>query len=213
MMVFLQKEIANRAQGFTLVETLVSITILLMVIIGPMTIAQKGIQSAYYAGDQTTAIYLAQEAIEHFQRLRDDRALFNYQDYKNNGNNGNGNTADWYESNPVASFANCLTNKGCDVNFSGSNYSYNDCTDTTNCNLNKYNAPIANRLYGYSGGTASKFTRVIKIGAKVDPLGSSIGGIPVTVTVSWDASTLFGASPPKTITLQTYIYDHYTRFE
>ena len=65
----------NTERGFTLVETLVAITILLIVIVGPMTIASRGMQTAFYAGDQTTAIYLAQEGIEHIQRLRDDTAL------------------------------------------------------------------------------------------------------------------------------------------
>ena len=36
-------------KGFTLVESLVAIGILLVVIIGPLTIAQKGIQQAYFA--------------------------------------------------------------------------------------------------------------------------------------------------------------------
>ncbi len=51
---------ATSLTGFTLVETLVAVTILLVAIAGPMTIASRGMQNAYYAGDQTTAIYLAQ---------------------------------------------------------------------------------------------------------------------------------------------------------
>ncbi len=36
----------KNSNGFTLVETLVAIGVLLLAIIGPMTVAQKGIQNA-----------------------------------------------------------------------------------------------------------------------------------------------------------------------
>jgi prepilin-type N-terminal cleavage/methylation domain-containing protein len=65
----------TQIHGFTLVETLVAIAVLLIVIIGPISAAQKGIQQAYYANEQLSAVFLAQEAIEAVRQLRDDRAL------------------------------------------------------------------------------------------------------------------------------------------
>ena len=62
-------------QGFTLIETLVAITILLISIGGPLTIATKGLSSALLARDQITAFYLAQEAIEFARNRRDSYAL------------------------------------------------------------------------------------------------------------------------------------------
>jgi Tfp pilus assembly protein PilV len=204
-----RKEIGARNQhtslmGFTLVETLVAITVLLMVIIGPMSIASRGIQNSFYAGDQTTAIYLAQEAIEHIQRLRDDTALANFQDFKTNGNNGDGDTWLWY----TALDSHCKDADGCDINFANSPIAYRDCTTPSNCQMRKYiGTGAVDRVYGYSVGTdwvPSMYTRRVRVGA------FSNGGVPVTVTVSWN-STLFGST--RSVILQTYLYDKYTRFE
>jgi type II secretory pathway pseudopilin PulG len=61
--------------GFTLVETLVAITVLLVAIVGPMTIAAQGLQASFFAREETTAVYLAQEGIEAVERARDNGAL------------------------------------------------------------------------------------------------------------------------------------------
>ncbi len=61
--------------GFTLVETLVAITILLLAIGGPMFAVSQSLKSSYYARDQITAFYLAQDAIEYIRNLRDENAL------------------------------------------------------------------------------------------------------------------------------------------
>lgn len=61
--------------GFTLVETLVAIAVLLVAIVGPMTIAAQGLQASFFSREQTTAVYLAQEAIEAIEKKRDDQAL------------------------------------------------------------------------------------------------------------------------------------------
>jgi prepilin-type N-terminal cleavage/methylation domain-containing protein len=204
-----QKSCKKITRGFTLVETLVAITVLLVVIIGPMTIAQKGMQNAYYAGDQTTAVYLAQEAIEAVQKLRDDVALQNFQDYKTDGNDHDGDTRSWYTSLN----GNCKDSDGCDVDFqSGGPVFSRDCTSSSNCLLKVSTAwpPTGVRVYGYNAAwlTNSIYTRSIKVGAYVD------GGYPVTVTVRWMAN-IFGnpTNNARSVVLQTYIYDHYKRYE
>lgn len=58
--------------GFTLVETLVAITILLVVIVGPMTISSQTAKSSSFASEQVTAFFLAQEGVELAQKARDD---------------------------------------------------------------------------------------------------------------------------------------------
>lgn len=58
--------------GFTLVETLVAITILLIVMIGPMTISSQTAKSSTFASEQVTAFFLAQEGVELAQKARDD---------------------------------------------------------------------------------------------------------------------------------------------
>ena len=51
-------------KGFTIIETLVAVTLLMISIAGPLLIAGKGLTSALYAKDQMTASYLAQETME-----------------------------------------------------------------------------------------------------------------------------------------------------
>ena len=61
--------------GFTLVETLVAISILSISIAATFTAVQNGIQNSTIARDQTTAFYLAQEAMEFIKNKRDENAL------------------------------------------------------------------------------------------------------------------------------------------
>jgi type II secretory pathway pseudopilin PulG len=207
MKYIMQNRIGEYTSGFTLVETLVSVAILLLVIVGPMTIASRGMQSAYFAGDQTTATYLAQEAIEHIQSLRDDNVLQEHTLYTASGSHG-GDTWSWYD----ALNANCKDDDGCDYNFA--NDTYRDCTTAGSCRLNKNATSTSGaKIYAYTTGTgwsSAPYTRRIRIGTPISVAGEDIA-VPVTVTVQW-ATNLFTGNL-RTITLQTYLYDHYTRFE
>ncbi len=62
----------NKNKGFTLLETLVAITILMISIAGPLTIASKGLLAAVYSQQQVTASYLAQDVIEYVKNVRDN---------------------------------------------------------------------------------------------------------------------------------------------
>lgn len=70
-----KRTVKESTRGFTLIETLVAISILLLSIIGPMEIAARGLFSAYYARDEITAYYLAQEGIEYIRNVRDTKYL------------------------------------------------------------------------------------------------------------------------------------------
>ncbi|MBM3271809.1 prepilin-type N-terminal cleavage/methylation domain-containing protein [Candidatus Kaiserbacteria bacterium] len=63
--------------GFTLIETMVAITILMIAVIAPMTLTVRALQSAFYARDQIVASNLAQEAIESIRSVRDGNVLIN----------------------------------------------------------------------------------------------------------------------------------------
>lgn len=63
--------------GFTLIETMVAITILMIAIIAPMAMTVQALNSAYYARDQITASHLAQEALETVRAVRDGNVLSN----------------------------------------------------------------------------------------------------------------------------------------
>ena len=59
-------------RGFTIVETLVAITVLMIAIAGPLVVASKGLTAAIYARDQMTATFLAQESMEFIKNFRDN---------------------------------------------------------------------------------------------------------------------------------------------
>ncbi|HUO50130.1 MAG TPA: prepilin-type N-terminal cleavage/methylation domain-containing protein [Candidatus Paceibacterota bacterium] len=65
----------TNSHGFTLLETLVAIAVLMISIVAPMTLAAQSLNAAYYARNQITAYYLAQEAIEVVRSVRDANIL------------------------------------------------------------------------------------------------------------------------------------------
>lgn len=68
---------ANPAFGFTLIEALVAISLLMTAVIAPMSLTTRSLSTAYYARDQITAFHLAQEAIESIRHVRDGNILSN----------------------------------------------------------------------------------------------------------------------------------------
>lgn len=64
-------------KGFTIVESLASIAILVTAIIGTMSAVQTGISSYIFSKDQITAFYLAQEGFEQIRNLRDQTSIWN----------------------------------------------------------------------------------------------------------------------------------------
>jgi len=63
------------SRGFTLIETLVAVSLLTVAVVAPMTLTQQSLSSAYYARDQITAYNLAQEGIESVRAARDGQIL------------------------------------------------------------------------------------------------------------------------------------------
>jgi prepilin-type N-terminal cleavage/methylation domain-containing protein len=65
----------RHTSGFTLIETLVAISLLTIAIVAPMTLTNLSLSGAYYARDQITAYNLAQEGIEAVRAIRDGQIL------------------------------------------------------------------------------------------------------------------------------------------
>ncbi len=177
--------------GFTLVETLVAISVLVTAIIGPMTIASRGLQSAFYARDELAAVYLAQEGIELTRALRDNYSL----------NNIGSPSDDWYADPSIP--PSCKTGSGCGLDARGT---IKDCSlSPTACQLQYDSTASGVGIYTLASvGVPSQYTRVILLsGANAN------NEVTVSVDVFWQ-SGLFGA--PKHVILQSRIFNPYNAY-
>lgn len=62
-------------KGFTIVESLIAISILILAVTGATVAIQSGISSYIFSKDQIVAFYLAQEGFEQIRNIRDENAL------------------------------------------------------------------------------------------------------------------------------------------
>ena len=67
--------------GFTMVEALVAITILLIAVIGPLSLLTTALRDSVYLKNEITANYLAQEGLEMVIYLNDSGEILNPGDY------------------------------------------------------------------------------------------------------------------------------------
>jgi prepilin-type N-terminal cleavage/methylation domain-containing protein len=70
-----RSKLVARVRGFTLIETLVAISLLSIAIVAPMSLTSQSLSAAYYARDQITAFNLAQEGLEAVRAIRDGQIL------------------------------------------------------------------------------------------------------------------------------------------
>lgn len=61
--------------GFTIIESLVAIFIILLAITGPMVFTQNGLRTAFLSRDQITAFFLTQDVIETIKNYRNGEAI------------------------------------------------------------------------------------------------------------------------------------------
>lgn len=148
--------------GFTLLETLVAVAVLLMALLGPFSIAQQSLKSAYYARDQITAFYLAQEGIEFVRAVRDENYL-------------SGNTGD----NWLLGIGTTCLNTPCTVDYR--NFAYEQCLPD-GCPVLKVSQ--AGGLYNQASGADSPFTRQVML--TTSPTNPNL--IIVSVTISWKSA-------------------------
>ena len=179
--------------GFTLIETLVAITLLTVAITEPISLTTQSLESAYYARDQITAFYLAQEAIEAVRSVRDAQILQITQ-------TANASSINIFGPIPLSDQLFRIDARQTDstkaiVKCSEDDLSGGACipleTDGT--------------LYGYpSGGedpsqwTATNITRTVK--AHID--GSGQDEIRITVTVTWQT----GAFQSRSFSISENLY-------
>jgi prepilin-type N-terminal cleavage/methylation domain-containing protein len=170
---------ATHPGGFTLVETLVAISILLISIIGPMYSVFQAVQSTYIARDQLIATALAQEGIEYVQHHRDSNYLYNLQNPSN--------IVEW-----LSDLAPCRAGKTCMVDVT-----VPDTTPPVTCGstCTPLSLSPTTNIYAYSG-PASRFTRSVKI------TDLNANEAIVTSTVTWVNSHV-----PFTVTVTEHLYN------
>lgn len=142
-------------QGFTLIETMVAIAILLLSVAGPLTIASQSLFVSRIAKNEIVASYLAQEITEFIRNQRDTNAI---------------NNRDW-----MTGLDSCIGDYGCTIDIGTGLISecLGACPDLRH--------DEATGRYGYTGGwDASVFRRTIFVSeTEIDQEAL------VTVTVSW----------------------------
>jgi prepilin-type N-terminal cleavage/methylation domain-containing protein len=164
------KKILLKKRGFTLVESLVAISVLLAVITGAYSAAQSGIKAANSSKNQTIAFYLAQEAMEQVRNFRDQNAILNR-------DSDPSNDRAWLDGIASSASDPCYFGKICMADTL--NHTLVNCSGGTgSCPMLKQDT--VSSLYGYyPPWPLSAFNREIKITSV------SANEVSVLVTVSW----------------------------
>ncbi len=199
----------NTQEGFSLVETLVAITILLMVIVGPMKISSSTAKSTSFSSEQVVAFFLAQEGVELAQKARDDLLLKHFIDPLDVN----------YDANPWSTFVNttsggeyrnCFTeisSKGCGLELDDGDV--NGALKTpVNCTSNGC------ALFYDSGGGRARYTYVNGPGFVTKPytrtiaFEETVGGreVKVVSTVTWRTGSQRAV---QEVEVETYLYNVY----
>ena len=150
-------------QGFTLIETLVAITILLLGIVGTTTAIQTGISSFIFSKDQIIAFYLAQEGFEQIRNIRDENGLKHRH---------------WLTGLSQSSSDPCYFGSACTVDPVISNVAIRCSSGPGNCPVLRQNATTG--FFGYDvSWPATTFRREIML-TQVNS-----NEISIVVTVNW----------------------------
>jgi prepilin-type N-terminal cleavage/methylation domain-containing protein len=181
--------------GFSLVETLVAISILLIVVVGPMSISMRTAKSSSFASEQVQAFFLAQEGLELAQKVRDDFIL-PYID-------GSSATAWSNFTSAAGTFGACRAGAGCGLAWGSTAGQVNvtSCATAGNCLLYRAGSGRGRFNHVSAGNEATIFTRTIYIeGAASDP------GVRVRSVVTWRTGSLLAT---QRVEVDTYLYNIY----
>lgn len=137
-------------KGFTLIETLVAITVIVMAITGSYAAAQNGVVTEIFTKDQVVATFLAQEGVEQIRNQID-----------NNGLSG----ASWLDGITTGASAPCATGP-CKVDITTSPQ-ISTCLPVTENGVTKCSEYLKqdpnSKIYQYSQGNTTRYRRTITI--------------------------------------------------
>ena len=192
----------STSSGFTLVETLVAITILMIAIAGPLTVAEKGLSASIYARDQLIASYLAQDEMEYIKNVLDTNQLTSssFNQYANWWLNFSGVTLDTctntspcgidttspYDVDNSKMTPDCVNDPDtglnpCQLNLDSNGYDYN----SYNSSPNEYESNFTRYFYlipfNTDGTTCSNDCNAASVIVNVTWPGDTVGGGGVTL--------------------------------
>jgi type II secretory pathway pseudopilin PulG len=151
-------------RGFTIIESLVAITILMMVIIGVSSAVQTALSSNILSKEQVIAFYLAQEGAEQIRNMRD--------------NNGIVGINDWLTGIASVSSDPCYFGKACMIDVTTN--TINECPGPSSCPVLRQD--LVRGYYGYDPTwTPTIYERVITL----SQVPGSSKEIIIFVTVKW----------------------------
>ncbi len=198
--------------GFTLVETLVAISVLLLVVIGPLTITARTAKSSTFATEQTIAHYIAQEGLEFAQKARDDLLLEHFR-LASTTPPLTPLANPWGQfSNQSGTFAHCYTATGCGLqtNNTGTVLAPVNCSVSANACRIYYSAATTERSrYRHSpttNTTIQPYTRTIRF-QRIDN-GGVVNEVRVISEVTWRTGSLIA---PQRVRLETSLFNVYDR--
>ena len=205
----------HQQSGFSLVETLVAISLLLIMIVGPMAISAKTAKSTSFASEQVQAFFLAQEGLELAQKARDDYQLRMFLDTAS----PNYLADPWsdFTDDTAGAFRNCFKSTGCGLwwaDGAGSDGKLKtfagtlgkDCPFPASCKLYINSADVRNKFNNTTStaGVANEvtpFSRVIHFSSDPADMGREI---KVTSTVTWRTGSLVA---DQKVELSTYLFN------
>jgi prepilin-type N-terminal cleavage/methylation domain-containing protein len=156
-----------KKRGFTLIETLVAVALLSVAIVAPMVLTARSLATSYYARDQITAFYLAQEAIEGIRAIRDAQVLLIAQSPESTA-------IDLFGPIPMNDQPFIIDARQIDPE--------NSIVECISVCPPLQTDPETHSLYGYDiDWIDTTFTRTVRASA----VGSSLDEIRISVTVSW----------------------------
>jgi prepilin-type N-terminal cleavage/methylation domain-containing protein len=188
----------NKQTGFSLVETLVAVSILLIVIVGPMTISARTAKSSSFASEQVQAFFLAQEGLELAQKARDDGTIGYFKSSATTPKPWD----DFTKNGGV--YKDCFDSKGCGLQWLNGN-----ALDTPlKCNGNDcliYRSVSGRSHFNYTstGNIITPFTRKIyfeKTG--LDPARE----VRIRSVVTWRTGSIVA---DQKVEVDTYLYNIY----
>lgn len=183
---FFNAKKGNALTGFTLVETMVAVTILAFALVGPFFAVQTALTDSYIARDQLTAASLAQEGQEYIRSIRDNNYLSG-RDWLDglNSTTQNRNRCYGTVASPTTGFCTIDATLG-DFHVAGSDASmqgYTSAQVSTIPRLYETSTGIYNQQ---NSGTQTIFKRTVQI---QEITTGPVTEIKVTVVVSWSSGT------------------------